>query len=362
MEEQKKIKKEIDILNLVVTLIREWRTMMVFGTAFMLLGVLVALCTPREYTAETILAPEMSSGGLGLSSNLADMASTFGINLDKKSSVDAIYPELYPDIFASPDFILQLFDIKVRSIDNDEPRTLYHYVTRETRLPFWTMMIESLKNLLKKEDKTGKAGGADPYRISRTDAEICEGISGAILCLVDKKTSEIQISYTAQDPLVATIVVDTLQRRLQQYITAYRTQKARNDYEYYKNLSNQAKRDFERARDKYTSFSEATTNAQLVSYVQKGQELENDMQLKYDSYKGLFTQMRQAEAKIQENTPAFTIIQSPRTPHKPSSRPRTVTVLLFIFLGGMAGAAWVLFIRERVTRLKQQEKSSDQRL
>lgn len=349
MEEKKH--KEIDVLALAKQILSEKRTLAKFVAAFAAVGLVVALNTPREFTAHTVLAPEMSSGGLGLSSNLADMASTFGINLDKKSSVDAIYPELYPDIFASTGFLMDLFEMKVRTKDDDTPRTFLYHITNEQKVPFWMWPRIWLTQLLKKPEPAGGGGGAaDPYRISRTESEICEGIFNSIQCLVDKKTSEITISYTDQDPLVATIVADTLQRRLQKYITDYRTRKARIDYEYYKNLSAKMLAEYEKARNKYTGYADSHQKTQLQSFSTRTEEMENDMLQKYDAYKTMLTSMRQAEAKIQANTPAFTIIQAPIMPYKPSSRGKMVILMMWIMLGVMADAAWVLWLRKIVRR------------
>lgn len=344
-------RKEIDIFVLVKKILKEWRVLSYFALIFAIIGVIVALNTPREYTAQTILAPEMSAGGsLGLSSNLADMASTFGINIDKKSSVDAIYPELYPDIFASTDFILPLYDVKIRTKDNDSIRTYYYHITEEWKTPFWEEAKEWLIETLKKPESEDEKGNKDPYKISRTNAKICESISNSISCLVDKKTSEITISYTDQDPLTATIIVDTLQRRLQEYITNYRTQKARINYEYYKKLAVQMQVEFEQSRDKYVEFADANQEVQLQSYIQKTEEMENDMQIKYDSYKSVLNSMRQAKAKIQEATPAFTTIQSPIMPHKPSSRGKIMTVLIYIFIGLVLGVIWILFKKKMLVQ------------
>lgn len=352
MEEKKKI-REIDVMALVGKVWKEKKLLAGYVCVFAVIGVIVALSTPREYTAETILAPEMSSGGLGLSSNLADMASTFGIKLDKKSSVDALYPELYPDIFASTDFVRNLYDVKVRLKKDNTVRTFYEHITKDLKTPFWRLPGIWLSEMMKERDNGAGGGGQeDVYKISRDDAEICEGISQSILCLVDKKTSEITISYTDQDPLVASIIVDTLQRRLQEYITDYRTKKARIDYEYYKKLVAQMKTEFYKARDRYVVYADANQDLLLQSYVQKNEELENDMQQKFDSYKSVMASMQQAKAKIQEETPAFTIIQRPMMPHKPSSRPKIVTLLLFIILGVAVDAVWVLFLRDKVRECK----------
>ena len=94
MEEKKT--REIDLLGLVEKVLKEWRLLLKFIAVAAVIGVIVALNTPKYFKAEVILAPELSSGGLGLTDNLADMAANFGIDLAGKSSMDAIYPELYP--------------------------------------------------------------------------------------------------------------------------------------------------------------------------------------------------------------------------------------------------------------------------
>lgn len=355
MAEQKK-SKEIDVLAMAMSVLEERKTLAVFVIVAAVVGVIVALATPRTYRAQVVLAPELSSGGIGLNNNMADLASTFGINMSKNTTVDAIYPEIYPEIFSSTDFIKALYDIKVRTKDDDTPRTFYYHMTKEQKAPFWTYPQSWIIKMMAKSQADGNAKGndVDHYRISKQDAELCEAISGLILCEVDKKTSVITISYTDQDPLVASIMVDTLHNRLQEYITAYRTKKARADYEFYKAQAAQMKREYERSRNYYVTFADANQEAQLESVVRKTAEMEDDMQQKYDSYKNLLNSMRQANAKIQENTPAFTIIQRPMMPHRPSSRSRIQTVLIFILLGVLADSVWVLFLRKAVKTMRKQ--------
>ena len=115
--------KEIDVVAVFKVLLAQWRFLARFAGVGAVLGVIVALCTPKTFTAGVTLAPEMSSGGIGLSGNLADMASNFGIDIGGNSAMDAIYPELYPDIFATTDFLLSLYDVPVRlKEDNTEKK------------------------------------------------------------------------------------------------------------------------------------------------------------------------------------------------------------------------------------------------
>ena len=336
--------REIDVVAVFKVLLKQWRYLARFAAVGAVVGVIVALCTPKSFTASVTLAPEMNSGGIGLSGNLADMASSFGIDIGGKSSVDAIYPELYPDIFATTDFLLSLYDVPVRLKEDDTVRKYIDHFKKDLKIPFWNYpKIWIAQMLTPKEGNSGKNGARDPFRLSKEDDQIIEGMRNSIICTVDKKTSVININVIDQDPLVAAIMADTLQRRLQLYITEYRTKKARNDYDFYKKLSQQLRLDYERSREIYTSYADANQGVQLQSLQVKIEELENNMQLKYDNYKNSLELMRQAHAKIQERTPAFVILERPLMPHKASSAPRAIIVLLWIFLFVVVGAAKVMY-------------------
>ena len=342
MEEKKKT-KEIDLLALVEKVLHEWRLLLKFIAVAAVIGVIVALCTPKYFKAEVILAPELSSGGLGLTDNLADMAANFGIDLAGKSSMDAIYPELYPDIFSSTEFVMNLFNVPVRLKDDDAERTYYKHITEEQKSPFWDYPKLWLHNLLKPKDPL--ASGKGKKDVPWTPANKPSSISTAKAARPPKANITSRC-FRNQDPLVAAIVADTLQKRLQTYITNYRTSKARNDYNYYKELAMKAKADYEKARQKYGSSSDGVTNVALKSIELKLEDMENDMQLKFNTYTSLNTQLEAAKAKVQEKTPAFTIIEQPIMPYKAASMPRAVTVLIFIFLGIVCDALWILYGRD----------------
>jgi SpoVK/Ycf46/Vps4 family AAA+-type ATPase len=52
---------------------------------------------PRYYTCSVSLAPESTDGKSG--GGLASLAASFGLNVGSMSSSDAIYPQLYPDLY-----------------------------------------------------------------------------------------------------------------------------------------------------------------------------------------------------------------------------------------------------------------------
>ena len=72
---------------------------------------------------------------------------------------------------------------------------------------------------------------------------------------VDKKNDVITISTEAQDPLICKTIADSVRQRLQEFITTYRTKKARNDVDYYAKLTADAKAEYEQV---WMSFWKAT--------------------------------------------------------------------------------------------------------
>ena len=70
--------------------------------------------------------------------------------------------------------------------------------------------------------------------------------------------------------------------------------------------------------------------------------LQNEMSLQYQAYSQVAAQLRMAEAKVQEETPAFTTLQPATVPIQKSGPSRAKTCLAFLFLAFIATTAWVI--------------------
>lgn len=351
--------REIDIVALVKKVLKEWKTLLAFCGVGCVIGLIVAFNTPKLFKSEVILAPEFSSGGAGMSGSLSEIASSFGVDLGNSSSVDAIYPELYPEIFVSTDFLISLYDVPVRLQEDNTPRTYIEHLRNDCKTPFWNYPKRWITRLIQpKELITGGTNGAvDSYYVSRKNWEIIKSLREMLVCSVDKKTSVISISAVDQDPMVASIMADTLKNRLQEYITRYRTSKCRIDLEHYQQLADMACKDYLDAKEKYGKFCDMHTNVILMSVNVERDDLENDLQLKYNMYTQSLGQLKIAEAKLQEHTPAFTVIQRSVTNPKPVSTPKIVILFIWVFIFALFDAAWVLFLREFMNNRKKAAKN-----
>ena len=153
----------------------------------------------------------------------------------------------------------------------------------------------------------------------------------------------ITISVTDQNAVIAANMADTVKTRLQNFITDYRTSKARVDLEYNKKLYAETKARYDKARRLYAEFVDANQDIILQTVRQRQVELENDMQLQYNAFTQVAAQLMAAEAKVQEETPAFTTLQSATVPVLKAGPKRGQMCIIFLFLAFLATTAWILY-------------------
>ena len=298
------------------------------------IGVLLAFGTPKIYKSTVMLAPEES--GNTFSGSISSLAAMVGMNMKIGQTGDALYPEIYPDLMESTNFLVGLFPIKVTTKKTHESYTYQDYIQKHQKLAIYEYpldWIEKLVEMIKGEEEPGKGHKPDPFCLTKKEFDVCKNISKKIDCKVDKKTSVITIDVEDQDPLIAATVADSVQEHLQHSITDYRTKKARVDLEYMEKLYAEASQQYKKARQKYASFGDANSKVALQAVQSQLDELENEMQLKYNIYQQVVEQLQLAKAKVQEKTPAFTIVQNATVPVKHSSRPKIVTLIIWMILG-----------------------------
>lgn len=349
---------EIDIVAIVKKVIKDKWSLLVFFIIFAVLGVAVALMTPRTYSTDVVVAPELSSGSMP--EGLSDIASMVGVDLNNgnKSSVDAIYPQIYPDVISSNDFIVQLFNIPVTTEGAKNSKTYFDHITKDAKMGFWdypkTWMGNIVKKITGKKDTTNLADAStviDPVHLSKVQSDIRDAIRSQVTCVVDKKTNVITITAKDFDRFVSAEVADTVQKRLRNYIIEYRTKKFKQDVAYAQSLVDTAEAKYVKTRNAYTAFAEANTDVTQESFVTKRDEMENNMQMRYTNYTQALQQLQVAQAKLREHTPVFTVIQEASVPFKPSGTPRSLIVLGYVLAGLFFDAIWVLLLKQKFMRL-----------
>ena len=351
--------QEIDLIELAQKVWAERKLVFKVCGIAALVGLVVAFSIPKEYSTTVTLAPE--SGGKAGSGSMGTLAAIAGINLGSASGEDALSPELYPDIVNSTPFLTELFEVRVKDRKAEIDTTLYVYMDEHQRSPWWSVIVSApfkvlgwAVSLFKSEEEEVQ-GGVDPFRLTLDQSAIATALSQRISVTVDKKTGVTTLSVMMQDPLISASLTDTVMRRLQNYITDYRTNKARHDLAFTETLYQEAKQNYEDTQAKYAAFVDANRSIVKASFRAEQERLQNEAALAYQVYSQVSQQLQRARAKVQEITPVYTVVQPATVPLKPAKPSKLMILVGFVFLAGAACVGWILFAKDFLKSWKQKQ-------
>lgn len=354
---------QIDWMGILRQLLAIRKKLYIAAAVGVVLGILIALGTPKQYTVSVTLSPEMGSGKSG--SGLASMAASFLGGSVGSDSPDALNATLAPDIVASTPFLLELFDARVVSQDKQIDTTFTAYLDEQKSsligyvLKVPGMAIGCVKSLFTDEEEKTATIQEGAIELNEEDAKKLEGLRKQISTDVDKKTAITTLSVTLQDPKVTATIADSVVSKLQQYITAYRTSKAKEDCQYLEKLFKERQQEYYDAQQRYARYVDANSNVVFQSTMAERERLQNDMNLSYQVYSQVAQQLQVARAKVQEEKPVFAVVEPAVVPLNPSGTSRKVIVLGFILLAVVFTGAWELLGKKYWQLLKEGLKQKD---
>ena len=345
-----KVEPALDVTKFFHDLLKHKKLYIKVLSITFIVAAFVLLSIPNYYRCEVRLSPEMS--GSGTKSTLASLASSFGVNLKGAvgSSTEALFPTLYPDLMENVDFQTGLFKIPV-TIEGDkeegeEDRTMsyYDYLKDGQKKPWWSAAIGGTKKWLISliKDEEPKKEIVDPFRLTKEQTNIATLINQKVVCDVDQKTMVISIEVTDPNALICATMADSVRTHLQDFITAYRTSKARVDLEYYKKVYVEAEAKYEDARDRFAAFADSHRSVTSQSVQTQLTDLQNEMNIHQQLLQQVVSQMQQAEMQVQSETPAFTILKSATVPVEKAGPSRAKWCILYLFLAFIVTTVYIL--------------------
>ena len=350
---------EIDLMDLLRKVIGIRKKIYKAAGIGLVIGIIVAISIPKQYTVEVTLSPEMGNNKGGGLSGLA--ASFLGSGVTMGDGTDALNASLSADIVSSTPFLLELSNMKV-PVSGGEEISLSSYLNEESS-PWWGyvigfpgMVMGGAKSLFtENEDEpiSSDKVSRGAIELSKKETEKIETLKKMIAAAVDKKTSMTSISVTFQNPKVAAVVADSVVKKLQEYIIDYRTFKAKEDCIYLEKLFKERQQEYYAAQKKYADYLDSHDNIILQSVRTEQERLQNDMSLAYQVYSQVASQLQVARAKVQEEKPVFAVVEPAVVPLEPSGTSRKVYVLAFIFLSVCIVISWNLFGKDLLNKFKE---------
>ena len=348
---------EIDLMDLLRKVIGIRKKIYKAAGIGLIIGIIVAISIPKQYTVEVTLSPEMGNNKGGGLSGLA--ASFLGSGVTMGDGTDALNASLSADIVSSTPFLLELSAMEI-PVTKNKVMSLNTYLDEETS-PWWSyvigfpgMVIGGVKSLFTEEDEiTFDKTSQGIIELSKKETEKIETLKEKLTASVDKKTSMTSVTATFQDSKVAAVVADSVVKKLQEYIIDYRTSKFKEDCLYLGKLFKERQQEYYEAQKKYADYQDSHDNLILQSVRAEQERLQNDMNLAYQVYSQVAGQLQVARAKVQEEKPVFAIVEPAVVPLEPSGTSRKVYVLAFIFLSVCIVIFWNLFGKDFLNKFKE---------
>ena len=306
------------------------------------LGAILAWMQQPEFRSEARVMPEMNGGANDLFKRLSSVAGLTDLDFSDADGMDAIRPDLYPNVLQSTPFILYLIAQPVTTTTGTR-QTVGAFLAVGT--PGWS--FRKLLSFFRFETTPHPLakGPSGALQLSAQQQDLAEEITERVSARLDARSGLITITAQMPDAYVAASVTRLAMTYLTTYVTNYRTAKARQDLTFYTNRVIEARKRYQKAQFSVFHYNDNNRNVVMLSTTMDRQRMEAELTIAQTVYTELSRQLEQAKLKVQERTPIFKVLEPPSVPLKRTSPKRILTVLLFAGAGFLLGVLSILFQR-----------------
>jgi archaellin len=368
MEEQKpiienkpKAEDEIDLIALAKKLWDGRKTIIICVVVGAVLGVFVALFSPKEYTASSVMVPQLGEGSTKLG-GLSGLASMAGFNLNMNQTAE-LSPTVYPQIINSVPFQLELMNSKFNFEDFKEPISLIDYYTKYKKkdnvlsivkkytigLPF--LLLNAIKGEPKEIELPKNIVSNKTLRLNKDQNKVSEKLKEIISLEVNPKEGILTLTSRMPEALVSAQVGEKAQEILQKMIIEFKVEKAKDNLDFIEGRYKETKAEFEKAQ-----YNLALVNDRNKSFTSGIPLLEKDRiqtqyTISYTVFQDLAKQLEQAKIQVKKETPVFTILKPVNVPFEKTKPKRAQILVIGFFIGGVIGVG-IIFLKEWIWNLK----------
>ncbi|MET3125586.1 capsular polysaccharide biosynthesis protein [Arcicella rosea] len=322
--------KLFPLLHLILQ--KKWK-IFIFSTLCTCFGVWIAYNIPNEYTSQVQILPELEiKEGTESMNNFKSLAGLAGVDLSSFGSTEAVRPDLYPNILQSTPFLMQLLHLKVRSIEHQREMLVSDYLKECSKKE---ILVKLVGESNKSEFQNLNEPKITPELIhlnKEEDLQIRE-LHKRVVTSLDKKTGVITMSVKMQDPVIAATLAKFTQDYLLNYVIQYRTEKTQKDIDFLSSRINEAQKHYEKALFAYSHYQDMNRNLFLNIAKDEGKKLQHEVELAYNLYTQLATQLEETKIRIHRETPVFKVLEPAQVPVKKSSPSRGIIIVGFTLLG-----------------------------
>ncbi|HSW31597.1 MAG TPA: GNVR domain-containing protein [Longimicrobiales bacterium] len=321
---------EISLVAVGSTLLRH-RAIIVYSVLVgSLLALVVALLTPKVFTASTSFVPQTASGGGSGLGGLAGLAGQFGVSIPTGAAAES--PEFYVGLVTSRE-ILGALALEEFSFEEMEAGGRQHSGT--------------VADVLELE-----ARHTDPA--IRRDAAM-RWLKDAIYVNAGRQTGMVSISVTTPWADLSEALARQVLELVNDFNLQTRQTQAAAERAFIETRLAEVQDSLRAAEDRLARFME--NNRQWAGSPEltfQRDRLQRQVVMQQQVFTGLAEAHEQARIAEVRNTPVITVVERPERPVRPDPRGRVLKLALGVILGGMLGIL-LAFLKEYSERARREE-------
>ncbi len=295
--------------------VRHRQVFLVVSVMALLAAIVVSASIPDEYPAYIKISDERKETDILLGLNNFSAWARGAIDQRKGLRM----PEVYAQTVRTREFAQEMSKVKIEGYHTD----YYHYLLEHHHSPWWEDIFSSLFD-----------NGDEHERILDLIQNNIQSKASSIY-----NTTLLQV--TDQDPVVATILADTVCMRLEQRLIQYQRRRATRDLAHANDRTAQAEKRFKKAQKEYIEYSDSHADITSPAAQAKEDHLFDEYEAAFSSYNKEIELLRRAQALVQKRPSTFAILNHATVPVK-KSRPATFGYMLSFLFISLTLTLWIV--------------------
>jgi uncharacterized protein involved in exopolysaccharide biosynthesis len=351
-------KKDINLTELFQYFFERRRIFYWSILVMVVLGSIRFISAPKTYEAvATMLAEEEPGSQSGLS-QLSSLAGLSGFNFPSTNNSSSISPEMYPEIIGSKPFLVELVHEKFYFETEKDTLSIEEYLVEDyTSKPFnvifgaITGFPSTIASLFSSNEPAispvvqaalEEEGKPKFLRITSEEDLASELLKGLIK--IEEEGTMITLSVKMPEALIAAEMNSIIFEKVVKYVTDYKTRKLRINLTFIEERAEEAEANFVKAQMALASFRDS--NQGIISQRAKTREeqLQAEFNIAYNLYNSMMQELETSRIQLKKETPIFSEFAAPIVPNNPANSPFWKTLIIFSFLGILAGFGIVVLL------------------
>lgn len=355
---------EIVLLALVKTLWKGRKILIISVFIGATLGIAVALQSPIEYTASTVMVPQLGSDSQSKLGGLGGLAALAGISVDMNTGGE-LSPMVYPQIVSSIPFQLELMNTPLNFQDHSMPITLFDYYTKfgkssvlgtisKYTIGLPGVILGAIKGK-PKELSLPKDSILQPILLTKDQYKVKMVLDAIVSLDLNSKEGYLTLTTLMPEALATAQLAQKAQTLMQRYITTFKIQKAKANLDFIQGRYNETKAEFEKAQVSLALIKDRNKNFTSGLSGIEAERINTRYTISYNVFQELAKQLEQAKIQVKKETPVFTIIEPVTVPSEKSKPKRVMIIAIWIFFGGIIGVG-IIFGKRSMKDIRKKWK------